>query len=105
MLEEYRNKCEFNVGLDLSGKLSECVTSYNSSAFEVCVAYTLFSFCLSLYLSLSLYFYLSLSLIAVGFRIGTYEKGDLSVASPETCIHVPRRMKQIAAVSCRLLSG
>ena len=34
----------------------------------------------------------------VGFRLGSYEEGEFTVVSADTCAHVPDRMKQLAKV-------
>ena len=34
----------------------------------------------------------------VGFRLGSYEEGEFTVVSADTCAHVPHRMKQLAKV-------
>ena len=35
----------------------------------------------------------------VGFRLGSYEEGEFTVVSADTCAHVPDRMKQLAKVN------
>ena len=34
----------------------------------------------------------------VGFRLGSYEEGEFTVVSADTCAHIPHRMKQLARV-------
>lgn len=36
----------------------------------------------------------------VGFRLGSYEEGEFTVVSADTCAHVPDGMKQLARVRC-----
>ena len=39
----------------------------------------------------------------VGFRLGSYEEGDLTVVSAQSCVHVPQKMKEIAMVTYPVL--
>ena len=34
----------------------------------------------------------------VGFRLGSYEEGEFTVVSADSCAHVPDKMKQLAKV-------
>ncbi len=34
----------------------------------------------------------------VGFRLSSYEAGDFTVVTAQSCIHIPQRMKDIASV-------
>ena len=37
--------------------------------------------------------------VVVGFRTGTYEEGDFSIVSGESCPHIPDRTKELAEAS------
>lgn len=41
----------------------------------------------------------------VGFRLGSYEEGELAVVSAQSCVHVPQKMKEIAMVTISYCYG
>jgi hypothetical protein len=43
-------------------------------------------------------FFLCLADNVVGFRLGSYKNGDLSVLEPTECVHLPDTMKRVALV-------
>ena len=57
---EYRNKCEFSIGVSMETDPPHPV---------------------------------------VGFRLGSYEKGEFTVVAADSCVHIPERMKELARVS------
>ena len=94
MLENYRNKCEFSIGISPTGTGELMCLLLHARSIKSGIPHVKQNDHCHIYL-------LHLDK-TVGFRLGGYKEGSVTVMEPTDCINIPQIMKDVTKVFYKL---